>query len=149
MKNPRVLLAGATLAVAAAVVVVLLLAGGSGGGGEEPRRTARARLTLEEFRTPDTGTLELLVSLQQTRLNDPELTGGERSVLLRCFDERDSVAIRTRTDWPLLEEAGYPLPHIHHPVAREVLERIRRCRLTGPGIDFEGRVPGPPPPAPQ
>lgn len=149
MKNPRVLLAAATLAFAAAVAVVLLLAGGSGGEDEEPRRTARARLTLEEFRTPDTGTLELLISLQETRLNDPELTGGERSVLLRCFDEGGAVAIRTRTDWPLLEEAGYPLPHIHHPAAREVLERVRRCRLTGPGVDFEGRVAGPPPRAPR
>lgn len=148
MKGPRALLAVGVVVLAGAALVALLLAGGSGDD-EEPQRTARARLTLERFRTPDTGTLELLISLQETRLNDPELTGGEKSVLLRCFDDRGAATIRTPTDWPLLEEAGYPLPHIHHPVAPEVLEDVRRCRLTGPGIDFEGRVPGPPPAASQ
>ena len=149
MKHPRALLAAATLAAAAVVLVVLLVAGGSGDDAEKPRPAARARLTLEEFRTPDTGQLELLISLQETRLNDPDLTGGEDSVLLRCFDEGGAVTIRTRTDWPLLEEVGYPLPHIHHPVAPAVLKDVRRCRLTGPGIDFEGRVQGAPPTASQ
>ena len=149
MKHPRALLAAATLAVAAAVLAVLLVSGGSGDDPEKPRAAARARQTLEEFRTPDTGQLELLISLQETRLNDPELTDGKDSVLLRCFDQGGAVTIRTRTDWPLLEEPGYPLPHIHHPVARAVLKNVRRCRLTGPGIDFDGRVQAAPPAAPQ
>jgi hypothetical protein len=42
----------------------------------------------------------------------------------------------------MMEEFGYPFPHLHVPVGPQLLDTIRRCRLTGPGIDFEGRVPG-------
>ena len=107
-----------------------------------PRAVVRASLTLEQFKRPDGGGAELLISLPEAGLNSPEATGGETSVLLRCFDERGAVAIRVPTAWPLLEEIGYPLPHIHHLADQRLLNSIRRCRLTGPGVDYEGRVRG-------
>lgn len=142
MKNPRVLLAGALLAVAVVVVTGVLAVGGSGGEGDKPDAPVRAKLTLEQYTRPDTGATELLVSLRETRLNTPDTTGGARTVLLRCVDEGGAPTIRARTKWPLLEESGYPFPHVHHLADRRLLSRVRGCRLTGPGIDFEGRVPG-------
>ena len=130
------------LVAAVVVVVVVVVAGGSeGGGGEKPVRTVRAQLTLERFARPDLGGVELLVSLPDERLNTPETTGGETSVLLRCVDRSGAEAIRQQTEWPLLEEVGFP-PHIHQPVRPQVLNRVRSCRLTGRGIDFAGRVEG-------
>lgn len=41
-----------------------------------------------------------------------------------------------------LEESGYPSPHLHHRADPDVLDDVRSCRLTGPGIDLEGRAPG-------
>jgi hypothetical protein len=146
VKNPRVLLA-VGFAVAALVVVVVLAVGGSGEDDAEPLRTTRAPLTLERYTLPDTGATELLISLREQGLNTPERTGGATSVALRCSSADGTVKFRTRTMWPLLEETGYPFPHIHQPAGRKLLRSIRACRLTGPGIDFEGTVPGPPPPA--
>lgn len=107
-------------------------------------RTVRAELTLEQSARPDTGETELLISLQRDgpRLNRPETTGGARSVRLRCFDRNGAVTIRQPTAWPLAEEAGYPYPHIHHSADQRVLDGIRSCRLTGPGVDFRGEVSG-------
>ena len=56
-------------------------------------------------------------------------------------DAGGAAAIDRTVDWPLLEEEGYP-PHIHQPADARLLERIRSCRLSGPGIDFDGRVVG-------
>ncbi len=148
VKNPRVLLAAGLSLVALAVAVVLLVAG-SRREEEKPLRTVRATLTLEQFARPDTGATELLISLRETRLNTLDQTGGEKSVLLRCVDKGGAVLIRRPTEWPLLEETGYPYPHIHQLANQRVLDGVRGCRLTGPGIDFAGRVPGPLPPAAQ
>jgi hypothetical protein len=63
-------------------------------------------------------------------------------VTLTCFGASGAKAFAIPTAWPLQEEFGYPLPHIHVPAGQQLLDGIRRCRLTGPGIDFEGRVPG-------
>src|SRR5215210_305277 len=143
MKNPRALIAAAVLLVAAAIAgVVLSFAGDSGTDRDTPPRavettpprTAQAKLTLEQFKRPDTGRAELLISLPEARLNVPATTGGETTVLLRCFDTRGAGAMSLPTQWPLLEEFGYPLPHIHQPANRQLLNSIRRCRLTGPGI---------------
>lgn len=142
MKNPRVVFGAVVLVVALAVgAVVIIVAGGSEGGGDKPVRTVRAQLTLERSVRPDTGQAELLVSLPEERLNTLETTGGETSVLLRCFDRPGAETIRQQTEWPLLEEVGFP-PHIHQPVRPQVLDRVRGCRLTGSGIDFAGRVAG-------
>jgi hypothetical protein len=146
MTNPRVLLA-VGVGVAALVVVGVLALGGSDGDDSEPLRTARAPLTLEQYTLPDTGATELLISLQESRLNTADTTGGQKFVRLQCSDANGAVKFRVRTAWPLQEEAGYPLPHIHQPAGKSLLRSIRACRLTGPGIDFEGNVPGPPPPA--
>ncbi len=128
--------------MAVAVGAVLLVVGGLWGDGAEARRVMRAELTLEQFVHPDTGGIELVVSLREARLNTPDVTGGETSVMLRCVDENREVVIGRRTEWPLLEEYGYPFPHIHQPLAPGPLGRIRACRLMGPGLDFEGRVSG-------
>ena len=114
-----------------------------------PARTApppvltvvRAKLTLEQAKRADTGQLELLVSLPGPRLNSLALTGGASSVELSCFDRGGKRAVRQPIAWPLVEEPGYP-PHIHLPAGKEQLAAIRRCRLAGPGMDFEGRVTG-------
>ena len=144
-RNPRAPITAALLAIATA-----FLAGcGSDEDTDKPLRTVRAELTLERFVSPETGAPELLISLRQkeTRLNRPETTGGARLVRLRCLDKNGMEAIRTRTAWPLQEEAGYPYPHIHQPAGQSVLNRVRACRLTGPGVDFRGEVPGRPPAA--
>jgi hypothetical protein len=139
MKHPRVVLGAVVLVVALAVgAVVVLVAGDSEGGGDKP---VRAQLTLQRSVRPDTGQAELLVSLPEERLNTLDTTGGETSVLLRCFDQPGAQTLRQQTEWPLLEEVGFP-PHIHQPVPPQVLDRIRGCRLTGNGINFAGRVTG-------
>jgi hypothetical protein len=152
VKNPRVLLA-AGIVVVAAVLAVLLLPGAGGDtereGEGRPARTApppvltvvRAKLKLEQFERADTGQLELLVSLPSPRLNSVALTGGEARVELSCFERGGKLAIRQPIGWPLVEEPGYP-PHIHQPAGKHLLAAIRRCRLAGPGMDFEGRVAG-------
>ena len=149
MKGPRLLIAAGVALVVVVVAVVALTAGGSDDGGDEPPRMVRSKLTLEQFVQPDTGAAELLITLPDKRLNSPDTTGGEKSVLLRCADERGREAIRTKTMWPLLEEYGYPLPHIHQLARQRVIDTIRSCRLTGTGIDFTGRVSGRPPRAAQ
>jgi hypothetical protein len=145
--NPRVLLAAGVVVVAIVVgVVVLAFVGGdSGDGGAKAgavvRPTLRARLTLEQYQRPDTGERELLVSLPGPRFNVEDAVRGVPIVWLRCFDAAGAMAIRSPYDWPLLEEPGYP-PHIHQPADGHLLATVRRCRLTAPGVDFEGTVSG-------
>ncbi len=154
MRNPRVLVAVAVLAVLGLVAGVAFMAGGSqddtdptvGAGGPpppaKPVRTVRSELTLERFVLPTTGQPEeLVVSLPEQRLNVLETTGGETEVLLRCVDKGGTEKLRQMVAWPLLEETGLP-PHTHQAIRPDVLDAVRGCRLTGPGIDFEGRVPG-------
>lgn len=140
MSNPRVLLAAGVALIALVIVVGLSLT--SGGSSDERDRTpriVRGELTLEKFTAPGATQPELLVSLADPELNTLDVTGGERVVSLRCFDDSGSVVIRRVADWPLLEEPGY-LPHIHQPANRRLLQSVRACRLTGPGIDFEGQL---------
>lgn len=142
MRNPRLLIAaGVALAALAVVVVVLSLAGGESANddGDRPLRVVRATLTLERVRAFGSMPPELLVSLPSERLNTPEATGGARVVTLRCLDAGGAVTLSGPADWPLLTEPGFP-PHIHQPVKARLLDRISVCSLTGPGIDFEGRV---------
>ena len=141
MPNARILVAAA-VGVAAVAGLVIVLAGGSDGddAAEAPLPTQRATLTLERAEHP-AGYEELIVSLPDERLNTPETTGGETSVLLTCTDDRGRVTIRQRQPWPLQIEAGFA-PHAHQPAKPEVLDSLRRCTLTGKGIDFEGRVSG-------
>lgn len=149
MGNPRVLIAAAVLLTAlVAVAAVVLLAGGSEDDTEgpvraaTPLRTVRSELTLERAVVPTTGRPEeLLVSLPDQRLNTLATTGGETSVLLRCVDKGGAATLSQKVAWPLLEEVGFP-PHIHQPIRPQVLDGVRGCRLTGPGIDFSGRVSG-------
>lgn len=139
-RNPRILLAAGLVVIALVLLVVILPS--AGGGDDAAPRIVRAPLTLEQYTRPDTGASELLISLPATQLNTLETTGGETSVLLRCVDGGGGQAIREPTGWPMLEEAGYPTPHLHRPAQQRVLSTIRSCRLTGPNIDFAGSVPG-------
>jgi hypothetical protein len=143
LKSPRTLFAAAVVVVAALVgIAVLPRLGSDGGSASEPRRTVRSGLTLESFRRPDTGKRELLVSLAVPRLNRPDLLGGAPPLVwLRCFDGSGAQVSRLPVDWPLLEEEGYA-PHIHQPADARLLASVRTCRLTGPGVVFEGRVSG-------
>lgn len=144
MRNSRALLAGGVVVVAVVVAVVLLVVApgdSDDDGGDAPRRVVHAKLRLEQYAAA--GSNELLVSLTDPRLNTLQLTGGERKVTLRCFDAGGAQAFQVPADWPLLEEPGYPWPHIHQPAGDMMLARVRACRLIGPGIDFEGSVPGP------
>ncbi|HWC27147.1 MAG TPA: hypothetical protein VG474_11240, partial [Solirubrobacteraceae bacterium] len=101
-------------------------------------RPVRATLTLERTQLePDEE--ELIVSLPNERLNTLQTTRGATSVLLTCVDEDGRVSVRQRHPWPLVVEAGYP-PHIHQPATPELLDSLRRCRLTGRGIAFVGSV---------
>lgn len=147
VKNLRTLLAAGVGIVAVVLGIVLLpgLGGDSKGENDTPR-VVRAKLALERSSAPDTGRGELLVSLPATELNRLELTRGARVVWLRCFDGSGALTIRAPIDWPLLEEPGFPA-HIHQPADRQQLDGVRRCRLTGPGIEFEGNATGRLPPA--
>ena len=147
MRNPRVL-AAAALVLGLLVAAVVLLSGGGdaprrdgGGSGRAALPVVRASLTLVEADRPDTGP-ELLISLPKARLNTARATGGSRSVTLTCFVATGAKAFSVPQPWPMMEELGYPLPHLHVPVGQRLLDTIRHCRLTGPGIDLEGRVPG-------
>jgi hypothetical protein len=145
MSNPRVRIAVAVAAVVMIVVVGVVAAGGSGDDG--PTGPAHTKLILERYLAP-TGQLELLVSMEDAELNTLETTGGETSVLLRCFNRSGAENVREKAEWPLVEEAGYPIPHLHQPLRPKVLNAVRDCRLTGHGIAFEGRSAGPVPDAP-
>jgi len=141
--NPRILLAGGVLPVALTVVAVVANAGTGGDKGtDEP---VRAKLTLERAAQPEAGYDEAVVSVPNQRLNSLDTTGGATSVLLRCLDRDGRVTVHQRHKWPLVEEDGYP-PHIHQPAAEKVLDSLRRCRLTGSGIDFSGSTAGALPP---
>lgn len=114
----------------------------SGPAPEAPLRTVRSELTLERSRLMTTGMPEeLVVSLPEQRLNVLKTAGGETVVLLRCANQSEVETLRQMVQWPLLEESGFP-PYIHHLIRPDVLRGVRVCRLTGPGIDFEGRVSG-------
>ncbi len=155
MRNPRGLLAAG---IALVVVAVVLLS--SGGDTNAPGRTTqgataprppppqarlpvrRATLRLEQFKPQGAERAELLISLPAARLNTPRTTGGATSVTLTCFDASGAQAFAVPTAWPLQEEFGFPLPHIHVPAGQQLLDGIRRCNLSGPGVDLEGRVAG-------
>ena len=151
MRNPRLLVAAGVVLLAAAVGAVLLASpGGDPGAGDAtatatttapPPPVVRATLTLEQFERLDTGARELLVSLPGPQFNSAELADDEQQVLLRCFDGDGARVIVAAVDWPLVEEPGYP-PHIHQAESPEVLDGVRRCRVTGRSIDYEGRVSG-------
>jgi hypothetical protein len=149
MNNPRVVLAAALLLGLLAAGLVLLGTCGRGatGRGGERLPVVRSGLTLAQRDAPDTGA-ELLISLPKARLNTRATTGGKTSVTLTCFVATGARAFSVLQPWPMMEEFGYPLPHLHVPVGPQLLETIRRCRLTGPGIDLEGHVPGRLPRAP-
>jgi hypothetical protein len=146
MRNPRLLLA-AGLLLGLLVVGGALLSSSHDPGSAGTQRGAgrsevvRAGLTLQEFERPDTGP-ELLISLPKARLNTLRATGGRTSVTLTCFGATGPPAFSIPQPWPLMEELGFPLPHMHVPVGQRLLDTIRRCRLTGPGIDLQGSVPG-------
>lgn len=142
LKNPRLLLAGGVV-VAAVVLGIVLLPGAGGGADDEDSAltVTRATLTLERARRPDTAGPELLVSLPGPQLNTPQINNGATIVWLRCLDSRDETVVRRPVEWPLIEEEGFP-PHIHHPAGQRTLNSIRRCTLTGPGIDFRAVLSG-------
>lgn len=158
MRNPRVLLAAGIALAVVAVGIVLL---SSGGDPDAPARVTprgpvrgaqtplpalpvhRAALRLQKFKPRGAERAELLISLPAARLNTPRTTGGATSVTLTCFSASGAQAFAVPTAWPLQEEFGFPLPHIHVPAGRHLLDGLRRCRLTGPGIDLEGRAAGP------
>lgn len=139
--NPRVLFAAGVLGLAVVVSVVLMT--GADGGSTTPDEpdVLRATLRLELATRPNTGGRELLVSLPGPQLNNLSVTGGARLVWLRCLDRNGRTIIRQPINWPLVEEDGYP-PHLHQPADQPLLDSVQSCRLTGPGIDYNGLVPG-------
>jgi hypothetical protein len=157
MRNPRVLLAaGIALALVAVGVVLLSSGGDTNAPARAPQRSTghppgppqpalpvhRAALRLQKFRPQGAERAELLISLPAARLNATRTTGGATSVTLTCFSANGARAFAVPTAWPQQEEFGFPLPHIHVPAGRQLLDGLRRCRLTGPGIDLEGHVAG-------
>jgi hypothetical protein len=148
VRNPRVLLAVAlVLGLLVAGVVVLTSGNGTRPASDKPLPVVRSSITLAQRDAPATGP-ELLISLPTGRLNSRRTTGGRTTVSLTCFESSGAKAFTVPQPWPMMEEFGYPLPHLHVPVGPQLLETIRRCRLTGPGIDLEGHVPGRLPRAP-
>ncbi len=144
------LLAGGIVLVAVLVAIIVTSDGSGPAAGEDGAgatigrqdravdRPVREELTLERVQL-EPGDEELIVSLPDERLNNLQTTGGATSVLLTCIDEDGRVSVRERHPWPLVVEAGYP-PHVHQPARPELLDSLRRCRLTGRGIDFVGSV---------
>jgi hypothetical protein len=149
VKHPRVLLAAGVVVVAVLAAVLALPhfggtpehVGAARTSAARPAGVLRATLTLEQYNQPATGDSELLVSSPGPQFNLADQLTGTPVVWLRCFDRAGKRVIRYPYDWPLLEEPGYP-PHIHHPATQQLLRRVYRCDVTGPGIDFEGTVEG-------
>ncbi|MBI5104345.1 MAG: hypothetical protein HZB46_05050 [Solirubrobacterales bacterium] len=137
MRNVRLLFALAALVALAAIGgAVAALAGGGG----DDDGVVRAKLQLERYRYPGTGQLELIVSLLDAKLNVPESNEGSTRVTLTCWDAEGAVLIKRLHEFPLLEEEGVPLPHLHEPMSTPRLNAIARCTIEGPGLDFESRA---------
>ncbi len=143
VKNPRLLFAAGVVIAAVVLGIVFLPPAGGGSDDEDAApHVTRATLTLERAVRPDTASQELLVSLPGPQLNTPQITGGATVVWLRCLDGSGQTVVRRPVDWPSVEEEGFP-PHIHQPAGQRTLDGIRRCSLTGPGIDFRAALSGP------
>jgi hypothetical protein len=115
------------------VVVVVIVAGGSGSGGDG------GRLVVERGFVPGTKQPELLVSVNRD-LNVAETAANGRTVGIVCTDSAGRNVIQARTEWPLIEEQGYPLPHAHQPATNQELARIEECRITGATVALRGRL---------
>jgi len=114
------------------VVVVVMVAGGSGGGDS-------SRLVVERGFVPGTQQPELLVSVVGGPIVEETAENG-RTVGIVCTDSAGRKVIQARTEWPLLEEQGYALPHAHQPATNQELLRISECRITGTTVALSGRM---------
>ena len=115
---------------------VLALTSGSDGG-EEAREGS---LLVETFPNPQTGSLEVVVSLEDAGLNRPETVGGRDKVGLECHDAAGRIVLSGEHRWPLDNDFGTELPHAHQPVASDKVQEIASCRLRGTTAKLEGRV---------
>ena len=132
LRNPRVLALVAAVLLAAAIALVAVLTSSS----DEPRRSS---LVVERAAGP-TGGPELIVTLQEERLNTRETTEGRASVRLECLDASGDVVLKAQHPWPLGDDRGAGFPHIHQAVTDQDLRSISRCRLKGATVELEGEL---------
>ena len=122
------------LAVLLLISVPLVVIAVSGGGEEEERRPAGLRVE------PTQGAPEIVVFVEDPKLNALETTGGEKEVAGECFDRAGDVILTEREAWPFTDtDNGLFDPHAHVFVEPAVMRRIARCRLAGTDPPLEGR----------
>ena len=138
MRNVRLLFALAALVALAAIGGAVVALAGGGGGDDDG--VVRSKLQLERYQYPGTGQLELIVSLLDAKLNVPESNKGSKRITLTCWDAKGEVLLERPHEFPLLEEPGVPLPHLHEPMSTPRLNAVARCTIEGPGLDFESRA---------
>ena len=127
-----------SLAVLVAVSAGLIVIAGAGGGGSDDRRV-RDGLRLEPT---SGGAPELVIYVEDPKVNRPATTHGATSVKIECTDNAGSVVFTSRQPWPFVgTDAGTVDPHVHMPVDAAVLGSITRCSLKGTDPVIEGGRP--------
>jgi hypothetical protein len=126
------------VAVFAGLIVIATAGGGSDGGGSDDRSVPDG-LRLE---ATSGGAPELVVYVEDPKVNRPATTGGATSVVVECIDNEDTVVFTSRQPWPFTgTDAGTLDPHVHMPVDASVLGSIVRCSLNGTDPVLEGGRP--------
>jgi hypothetical protein len=127
----RVVAAGVILA--AAIPLGVVAAAGSGGG-EEPADTG---MRVER----STEMPEMLIYLDDDEVNNPERTGGRRTVRVECLDTDGLVVASQAESWPMTEtDAGTLSPHAHVPVNPARIADVESCRVVGTKPLLEAEV---------
>ena len=118
------------LAVALPLTIVAVV--GSGGGDDEEDGGLRVE------RSPDLP--ELIVFLSPDA-NNPERTGGRRSVVVECLDTNGGVVARGNEAWPFTDTDQDTLdPHVHMPTNPARINDVVRCRVRPADPPLEGPV---------
>ena len=122
-----------TLALLLVIAVPLILIAASRGGDAEEEPAAGLRVE------PAQGAPEIVVFVEDPKLNVPATTGGKREVVIQCFDGSGAVLLRTRERWPFTDtDDGLFDPHAHVFVEPAIMRKIARCRLGGTDPPLEG-----------
>jgi hypothetical protein len=133
MEGPaRTRLIALVVLLALAVPLTIVAATGSGGGDDEEKASLRVE------RSPEVS--ELIVYLDPD-VNEPERTGGRRTVVVECVDGSGQVVARRDEAFPFTDTDQNTLdPHIHMRVNPARINDVVRCRVRPAEPPLEGPV---------